>query len=181
MTYLELQNANAAIKTTDIKGKAYAEVPQRIKVFRCLFPEGFIRTELVSDDAGRCVFKASVGYYTEYGERILGTGTAYEKESSSFINKTSYIENCETSAVGRALAMCGIGIDMSVASAEEVQNAMINQAITKQEANVLVGLCNEKNVNIPKLLAMYKVETPEALTGAQYADILRKFKEADKT
>lgn len=181
MTYLELQNANAAIKTTDIKGKAYAEVPQRIKVFRCLFPEGFIRTELVSDDAGRCVFRAEVGYYDEDGTAVvLGTGTAYEKESSSFINKTSYIENCETSAVGRALAMCGIGIDMSVASAEEVQNAIINQAITKQEATVLIDLCNEKKVNIPKLLAMYKVETPESLTAAQYADIMRKFKEADK-
>ena len=81
--------------------------------------------------------KARVGYYTfelseedqelRVNEVILGTGTAYEKENSTFINKTSYIENCETSAIGRALAMCGIGIDTSIASKEEVENAIENQ------------------------------------------------------
>jgi hypothetical protein len=75
-----------------------------------------------------CIFKSKVGYYSESGElRILGTGMAYEKENSTFINKTSYIENCETSACGRALGMAGFGIDTSVASAEEVQNAIANQ------------------------------------------------------
>ena len=64
--------------------------------------------------------------------RVLGTGTAYEKEGSTFINQTSYIENCETSAVGRALAMCGIGIDISIASYEEVANAMKNQDAKKE-------------------------------------------------
>ena len=58
---------------------------------------------------------------------VIATGTAYEKENSTFINKTSYIENCETSAVGRALGMAGFGIDTSVASAEEVANAIKNQ------------------------------------------------------
>ena len=71
--------------------------------------------------------KASI--HDEEG-RLLGTGTAYEKEGSSNINKTSYIENCETSAVGRALAMCGLGIDLSVASFEEVQNAIEQQEKT---------------------------------------------------
>ncbi|MCQ2771082.1 MAG: hypothetical protein MJ236_04705, partial [Clostridia bacterium] len=50
-----------------------------------------------------------------------------EKESSSFINKTSFIENCETSAVGRALGFAGIGSKTSIASAEEVRNAINNQ------------------------------------------------------
>ena len=58
---------------------------------------------------------------------VLGVGHAYEKEDSSFINKTSYIENCETSAVGRALGMAGFGIDASICSAEELQNAVLNQ------------------------------------------------------
>jgi hypothetical protein len=47
-------------------------------------------------------------------DRLIATGTAYEKESSSFINKTSFIENCETSAWGRALGNLGIGIDNSI-------------------------------------------------------------------
>jgi hypothetical protein len=128
ITYAEIKKANETIKTTDIKGKDYAEVNQRIKAFRMVYPTGRIQTVLLSNENGVCVFSAEVGYYTEQGEyQILGTGTAYEKESSSFINKTSYIENCETSAVGRALGMCGFGIDVSVASAEEVQNAINNQ------------------------------------------------------
>lgn len=120
----QLVKANSIIKTTDVKGKDYAEVNQRIKAFRSVCPGGAIVTEMLSNENGVCVFRASV--YDEESH-ILGTGTAYEKESSSFINKTSYIENCETSAVGRALGMCGFGIDTSIASSEEVQNAMLNQ------------------------------------------------------
>ena len=60
---------------------------------------------------------------------IKSTGYAYEKEGSTFINKTSFIENAETSAVGRALGFLGIGIDAAIASADEVQNAQLNQSI----------------------------------------------------
>lgn len=132
MKYLDLAIANETIKTTDIKGKEYAEVNQRIKAFRMVYPQGSIETQMLSNENGVCVFKASV--CSEDGI-LLGTGTAYEKEDSSFINKTSYIENCETSAVGRALGMAGFGIDVSVASAEEVANAIQNQEITQEEAD----------------------------------------------
>ena len=145
MSFEDLQKANETIKTLDVKGKEYAEVNQRIKAFRMLYPEGTIETEMLSNENGVCVFKAyvSIPVFDEEArsqgiklvshKRLLGTGTAYEKENSTFINKTSYIENCETSAVGRALAMCGIGIDTSVASAEEVQNAINNQ-VSEEEA-----------------------------------------------
>ena len=129
--YLDLAVANETIKTTDIKGKDYAEVNERIKVFRMLCPNGAIETELLSNNDGMVIMKATIK--DEKGN-ILGTGTAYERENSSFINKTSYIENCETSAVGRALGMLGIGIDTSVASYEEVANAIQNQTITKKDA-----------------------------------------------
>ena len=130
-TWEQLVKANSIIKTTDVKGKEYAEVNQRIKAFRSVCPGGAILTEMLSNENGVCVFKAAIR--DEEG-RIIGTGTAYEKESSSFINKTSYIENCETSAVGRALGMCGFGIDTSIASAEEVQNAIKNQGQEQAEA-----------------------------------------------
>lgn len=127
ITYKNIQTVNAEIKSVSIKGKQYAEVPQRINAFRKLYPQGFIKTEVIRLDedikSGVCVIKATVGY----GDTVLGTGTAYEKADGSFINKTSYIENCETSAVGRALGMAGFGIDTSVASAEELQNAINNQ------------------------------------------------------
>jgi len=132
MKYLDIAIANETIKTTDIKGKEYAEVNQRIKAFRMVYPQGTIETEMLSNENGVCIFKAIV---SDEDGNLLGTGTAYEKEDSSFINKTSYIENCETSAVGRALGMCGFGIDVSVASAEEVQNAINNQEVTQEEAD----------------------------------------------
>ena len=134
--YLDIAIANEQIKTIDIKGKEYSEVAQRIKAFRMIYPDGIIDTQMVSNENGVCVFKAQVGYYEEDGcVRWLGTGYAQEKEDSSFINKTSYIENCETSAVGRALGMAGFGIDVSVASAEEVANAIANQEPTQKEAD----------------------------------------------
>ena len=159
MKYLDLCIANETIKTTDIKGKEYAEVNQRIKAFRMLYPQGFIKTELIKDEDGICIFKAVVGYTLhlynneekkiEDVEHILGTGYARESQDSSFINKTSYIENCETSAVGRALGMLGIGIDTGVASYEEVANAINNQTITQEDADAYTlkfGKYKDKNL-----------------------------------
>lgn len=129
ITFEDIQKANETIKTTDIKGKEYAEVNQRIKAYRMVYPNGTIRTKLAKLENGICVFMAEV---TNNDGDVIATGTAYEKENSTFINKTSYIENCETSAVGRALGMAGFGIDTSVASAEEVQNAIENQKEKKE-------------------------------------------------
>ena len=92
----DIQKANEQLIGTDIKGKTYIDVNQRIKAFRMIYPQGGIETEMLSNENGTCVFKAIV---KDSEKNILGEGTAYEKEGSSFINKTSYIENCETSAV----------------------------------------------------------------------------------
>ena len=150
-TWEQLVKANSIIRTMDVKGKEYAEVNQRIKAFRSICPGGAIITEMLSNENGMCVFKAVV---SDENGMVLGTGTAYEKETSSYINKTSYIENCETSAVGRALGMCGFGIDTSIASAEEVQNAMLNQEPkqeVKQEQSPrkkLIARLNELNIDV---------------------------------
>ena len=127
MDWQSLVKANAAIRTTNIKGKEYAEVNQRVKAFRTLYPEGFITTEILCREGGLCIIKATVGYYADGKSVILATGTAYEKEGSSQINRTSYIENCETSAVGRALGIAGFGIDTSIASADDMNNALLQQ------------------------------------------------------
>ena len=162
-TYEDIVKANESIKTTNIKGKEYAEVNQRIKAFRMVYPEGKIMTSLISCSDGVCVFKASV-----YGNdnTPLGTGHAYEKESSSFINKTSYIENCETSAVGRALGMCGFGIDTSVCSAEELTNAINNQKSPQWEAkkDEVLKAANQKNITYEDLMKRAKVDSIEQLS-----------------
>lgn len=164
MTFEDIRKANEQIVTTDIKGKAYAEVNQRIKAFRMVFPDGFITTEIRSLEDGVCVMVATVGFMEDGEPRLLGTGTAYEKETSSFINKTSFIENCETSAVGRALGMAGFGIDTSVASAEEVQNAIKQQEERAVEATA-------------KISAQEKAD--KKITKAEAADLTRMIEEMD--
>lgn len=124
ITAEQIANANKSIKATPIKGKDYAEVSERIKAFRQICPNGSIQTDILSLENGVVTMKTTI--YDEEG-KILATGLAQEKESSSYINKTSYIENCETSSVGRALGMCGLGVDGSIASALEVANAIENQ------------------------------------------------------
>ena len=184
--YDQIERVNGLLKKTDIKGKDYIEVNQRIKGFKMLYPEGFIHTQLVSMADGICVMTAEVGYYENGEKRILGTGTAYEKESSTFINKTSYVENCETSAVGRALGMSGIGVDTSVASAEEVTNAINNQEQIKEaekqekirkekikdvHVKALESKCENDGVAPGFICDLYKVKTFKDLTNEMFRNI----------
>jgi hypothetical protein len=74
--------------------------------------------------------------YRDYeSDKVLATGHAYEQEGSTYINKTSALENCETSAVGRALALAGFEIKKSIASKEEVEAAQAKQEVLKREEN----------------------------------------------
>ena len=178
VTFEDIRKANESIKTTAIQGKDYAEVNQRIKAFRTVYPNGCIFTEMVSNENGVCIFKATV---MDEGLRVLGTGTAYEKENSTFINKTSYIENCETSAVGRALGMCGFGIDTSVASAEEVQNAIANQDKPTHEAKatpkqIEVLSKTYTGENLAKLLKANGVERIEDISMTKASTLIGKLK-----
>lgn len=128
-----LTEANSLLKTLDIKGKNYVPVNERIKAFRFIYPRGQIITEIIGLEDGICTMKASV--YDNNG-KLLGTGHAQEKEGSTFINKTSFIENCETSCVGRALGNAGIGLDDGFASYEEVANAKLQQETESEYVNV---------------------------------------------
>jgi len=197
VTYDQIRQANATIRTTDVRGKEYAEVNQRVKAFRMLWPDGYIKTEMLSNygDIGKhtCIFRATVGYIEPMTEQdvVLATGTAYEHEGSSNINRTSYIENCETSAVGRALGFLGLGVDVAIASAEEVQNAIAAQdaaqrpqeaarapkeekedRITGVQAKTLLSLLEANGLSLPALLGHYKVANEFSLTNDQYKDAL---------
>ena len=114
---------NKRLRRTNIKGKDYIEVNQRILAFWELFPNGRIITEKLEDNGKRCDFKATV--YD--GDNVLATGHAFEFQGAGMVNKTSYVENAETSAIGRALGILGIGITESIASADEVQAAIEHQ------------------------------------------------------
>lgn len=167
-TFELLAAANSTIKTTDIKGKNYAMVQERVKAFRMLYPEGRIVPEIVSLTDGECIFKATC--YDDRGS-VIGVGHAQEIQGSSNINKTSYIENCETSAVGRALAFCGIGIDVSIASYEEVEQAIANQPISNVTARALLKLLEENDIEVLTILRLYKVKSIEDLSDNQHRNI----------
>lgn len=150
MEYKRLQEVNERLKpilierkdkkTGQTVSKDYNTVDQRIQGFRELYPNGSIQTEILSHEteivngknAGIVLMKATA--FDDDG-RIIATGHALEKESASYINQTSYIENCETSAVGRCLGIIGIGLTEAVASAEEIKGQMDAEG-KRQDDNV---------------------------------------------
>jgi len=178
MTFEEIKKANETIVTTDVKGKQYAEVNQRIKAFRMLYPEGSIATNI--ERLGDGVVVMSCEARDEEG-KLLGKAYAYEKENSTFINKTSYIENCCTSATGRALAYCGIGIDTSIASKEEVENAIKQQEeedqLQKEYMELLAKfnkLVLDTDTEKEKLYEYYGVANNSEMTKDQLKDAVKK-------
>lgn len=134
MNYQDIEKVNSEIKMLDLKGKNYAMVPERVTAFRKLFPDGFIKTEIVSNDGSTVLMQAVVGYYENGCPVILATGLAQEVRGRGMVNGTSHIENCETSAVGRALGMLGLGVNGGgICSAEELANAVTAQRQMKEE------------------------------------------------
>ena len=190
ITWEKLVKVNKAIKPVDIKGKDYAQVNDRIKAFRELCPNGTITTDIIELANGVVTMKATV--YDEEG-KILGTGLAQEKESSSYINKTSYIENCETSAVGRALGFAGIGVDGSMCSAEELVNAITNQnkePVKKQKAQnddpllakidagqkaQIMAELERTGVDISAVITPFGIKTLDDMTVAGFMSTMNKF------
>ncbi len=82
--------------------KDYVDVAERIRAFYERYPDGSIQTEMVRLEGDMVVFRATV--YRDRDDAHPTTGWAYEREGVGYVNKTSFIENCETSAIGRALA-----------------------------------------------------------------------------
>jgi len=114
-------------RTINIKGKDYVMVSDKLAYFRNNeeYKGWSIETEFIDLTPEHCCVRAVI---RNTDGRIVATGHAHETKQSTMINKTSYVENCETSAIGRALTICGIAIeDFSIASAEDVTNALQKQ------------------------------------------------------
>ena len=113
------------LKTVKIKGKDYVEVHTRLTYFRKHYPNYSLTTQVLEYNTDQSILiLASIADETG---RVVATGLAEEEKSKTLINKTSFVENCETSDWGRALGNFGIGLETSVASADEVQNAITKQ------------------------------------------------------
>ena len=119
------------------KGREYTEVKDRLIAFADEFPQASIQTELVSvnqiidsptgETCNEYVVKATVIPNPIQEPEWFYVGHAAERDNTGFVNKTSALENGETSAVGRALAFAGFGGDFAIASKEEVDNAKAKQ------------------------------------------------------
>ena len=114
------------MKTVNIKGSEYITVNERLKYFRAneTFTNWAIEEQVVELNDKEGVFKVII---KDDAGNVMATAHAQEYRDSSYINKTSFLENGFTSALGRALGYLGIGIDISIASAQEVGNAVANQ------------------------------------------------------
>jgi hypothetical protein len=153
--------AKHQFKTTNIKGKQYVEVNERIKFFRQdKAYEGYsLTSEIITLDDSECVILAKIH---NSDNTLVATGLAQEFKSASRINATSYVENCETSAWGRALANLGIGIDTSIASSNEVSNAIKQQENPPQsiddvfkQAIVHIEKSKSKNAAYERIMSKY--------------------------
>lgn len=107
----------------NIHGKEYQTVAYRVGKFREKFPAYALQTQIVSRDEECVVMLATI--FDEKG-RLIATGHSEEYRKSSQINRTSALENAETSAIGRALAAFGLG-GTEFATADEVANAIGQQ------------------------------------------------------
>jgi len=116
-------------QTINVMGKDYATIALRVAVARRNLGSRLrIETEIMHNDNEVCVVKATIFL----NGLVVATGLAEEKKNASRINQTSALENCETSAVGRALAFCGMTND-KIASAEEVSAAIEQQSSKTKE------------------------------------------------
>lgn len=186
MTYLEIEKANAEIKTLALGKKEYAEVAERVKAFRKLYPDGLISTEIVKYDDGLVIVKASVyGNYENIPHSELATGHAMEREGTSNINRFNALENCETSAVGRALGFLGLTGGGSIASYEEVSNAKLkqegNKLATSTEKAGLIASARAKDLNVEEILkavGFNRDKQPDGMTAEQYGKAMKIINEA---
>lgn len=156
-------------KAIDFKGKKYVLVADRVIYFNEEYPKGSITTELItSPDSNDVIIKATVKPTPE--QTFTGYSQASFDDTTSFVNKTSALENAETSAVGRALAFMGIGVIDSIASIDEIkkttypakkqtptipatpEEARKNAELAIEKSDLLTLVEVEKNINKSKIL-----------------------------
>ena len=143
----------------DIRGKQYFTVARRISDFREQHPDYGIHTEILAVDEATVLCRAVI---TDSEGRQLSSGIAEERRNSSNINKTSAVENAETSSVGRALAFFGLA-GTEIASADELTNAISQQnvAVVDPDYQYAVAHGNAVRENLDAIHQMKMAMTVE--------------------
>ena len=160
--------------TIKIHGRDYKTVATRVTELHAS-NQASVTTELVHFTDSEYIIKATV---TAYGERDLTyTGHAHERQTAKGINSTSALENCETSAIGRALAAAGFAGE-EFASADEVANAIGQQnsggpTCSASQVAEIEALIDEVGVDRQKVLAWLKIDSFEDLAASRFAATIK--------
>jgi hypothetical protein len=158
----------------------YSTVEERIAQFYADFPQGSIRTFMVVRDGPEVIFEARVYRNAEEAAQgIYTSGWAREIEGRSPVNKTSHTENCETSAVGRALANLGYTADATRPSRAE----MLKVARQQQEHAEALEYIKAEGANVPddlkeRIRKEWKRAQQEYRVARELADAIETAKEA---
>lgn len=168
------------MKTIKIQGKDYVTVNERVKEFHKLYPKGSIQTAIITQTENEIVMKATVIPDCSELNRWF-TGTAREVKGSGPVNKTSHFENCETSAVGRALGFLGIGIETDIASADEMAKTVTaDTPISEGHIATLKEYIMSLGVDETRFLKYLKVDSFEAIMESQFSKALAALKSKAK-
>ena len=135
----------------------YETVAQRLERFWTAFPHGQIVTNMMHYDASTVIFRCEA---FDNDGRLISTGWAEEVLGSSPVNKTSFLENCETSSVGRCISNSGLGHTGERASMEEMSKVnRVNSApaptggfATPKQVGFIKSLARGRNMDDLKLL-----------------------------
>ena len=172
-------NSNKDTGIVNIHGKEYKTVAKRVDEFRKKYESKMaIITSVVSIDEMTVVVKAEI---LDENQRVIATGFAEENRQASMINKTSALENCETSAIGRALANFGLA-GGEYASADEVASAIQKQDKSNQSRIDFQELRDEAKMidDLESLQDLYKRIKVEQLSEKQQAVVNRIINERKK-
>ena len=179
-------NKSLKDKAIKFKGKDYVEVKERILYLADVYEGAYsINTDYdYFPERKMWVVKAKLAITSEGNVVTTYTGLAQEIEDSSFINKTSALENAETSAVGRACAMAGIGVIDGIASIDEINKATNrtaapspvipdhNTLIKKLKASKTEEELTKVREEVGKWFDLYPIEKRAELTKAKEAQEL---------
>ena len=135
-------------KAIQFKGKSYVQVKDRVAYFNTEYSNGCIETELVEVRDSMVIFKAvAIPDVDKPNRYFTGYSQASFNDTNSFVNKTSALENAETSAVGRALAFMGIGVIDSIASVDEINKTTYTpRPIQPTMASAVCKLCGATGI-----------------------------------
>lgn len=160
----------------NIHGKEYKTVALRVAEFREQHKQKYsLVTEIMKIDDSVVLMRATIFDITGESQKAVATGHAEEYRSASKVNRTSAVENAETSAMGRALANFGLGgTELSICSADEVQHAIVKQETLANNDQVvqITALLNDGTVSEEHLVRAFGHAEVDKLLATEAARIL---------